>query len=643
MLWGTSYYPERTPEEDWGRDLDHMQAAGIRVLRLLDFAWSALEPREGEFTFGWLKRFLAMAHERGMQTIICTPTATPPAWLARQYPEIMLVNRGLEKRAWGNRREADIDSPIYRDFCAVLARKMGEALAGDPTVLGWQLDNELVGSELLLPECHTQASMWRFRKWLKQRHGDLDTVNQRWGMMFWNQQFADWGELETPHHARPCRGHWIDYQRYFSESQRDFLQVQVDALRAVIPADQWISHNCTAVWDRGLDHATYAEALDVVGWDAYSGAAAGRTGLYKPTFTALGCDWFRTQKGKPFWIFETEPFRNGSKDAHFAEMAARGAAGIVFWHWRSDRAHVEQGSNTMTDMAGRPFAEKVERLKRLAAELEEAGVPIDDPEAPLPGNETAIIHSLDSVRNDMTPNPYHKQITDTFLPCLGTAAHLLRRHGHRVDVRRPEDDFGNYRRLVVPSMHIMPRSVGEALTAWVRAGGELLCFGPMAFKDAWGAIYPEIGEPVRDLLGFTLRMQQGGKSESALSWQSGASTPAGLFMHPPESLASGDTEVLATFQDGPLAGRPAAWMRSVGKGRVAYSCACSQPAITELLKAVAAVWNWPFVDNPHDDVGILPDVDGTGGLLFNHGDTDADLAGVTVPANSWARTENLNS
>ena len=54
MLFGADYYPEHWPEERWKTDARLMKEAGFNLVRLAEFAWVKMEPREGEFDFDWL-------------------------------------------------------------------------------------------------------------------------------------------------------------------------------------------------------------------------------------------------------------------------------------------------------------------------------------------------------------------------------------------------------------------------------------------------------------------------------------------------------------------------------------------------------------------------------------------------------------
>jgi beta-galactosidase len=46
---GSTWYPEQWPEPAWERDLTLMHDAGFNVVRVGEFAWSTLEPKEGQY------------------------------------------------------------------------------------------------------------------------------------------------------------------------------------------------------------------------------------------------------------------------------------------------------------------------------------------------------------------------------------------------------------------------------------------------------------------------------------------------------------------------------------------------------------------------------------------------------------------
>src|SRR5438552_10114472 len=63
LLLGAAWYPEQWPQAQWDGDLSRMEAAHITVVRIAEFAWSTMEPSEGQFSFEWLDRAIALAEK----------------------------------------------------------------------------------------------------------------------------------------------------------------------------------------------------------------------------------------------------------------------------------------------------------------------------------------------------------------------------------------------------------------------------------------------------------------------------------------------------------------------------------------------------------------------------------------------------
>ena len=59
-LLGTAWYPEQWPEARWDADLALMENAGIHFVRIGEFAWSTLEPAEGDYKFDWMEHAIAL-------------------------------------------------------------------------------------------------------------------------------------------------------------------------------------------------------------------------------------------------------------------------------------------------------------------------------------------------------------------------------------------------------------------------------------------------------------------------------------------------------------------------------------------------------------------------------------------------------
>jgi beta-galactosidase len=626
MRFGTAYYPELTPEAEWPRDLDLMRQHGIEAVRVFEFAWAALEPREGEMDWAWADRFLDLLEERHMGAVLCTPTATPPPWMTRQYPEMMVELRNGSSRDVGGRRDIAIDNPVYQQFCEDICVAMAVRWGERPCLLGWQLDNELCGAEFAPPESHTAHDQFEFRRWLKRQHGSINTLNERWGTRFWSQSYSDWGEVGTPRNCRCTHGHVLDYSRWYSHSIAAFVRRCRTAMRPYTSAP--IGHNHTAVLDRGIDHQLIAEDCDVTGWDAYPGAAGGACGEHKPAAAALAHDWFRCMLQRDFWVWETAPCDNRNSLAFLAQMHAAGASWCYFWHWRAHRANVEQGCSTLLDFDGQPLAERLALLDSIRSRPELQDAPVDRPAR----REVAVILPLDPIRSEMRdylrdePRPPARS-----LQAVIHAYHACWRAGLGVDVKRPGDDLTGYRMIVLAGARLLADDAAAPIVRAVQAGAALVTGGPAAHLNEYGVYQRRPGSPLEALTGYTaaLNQQRGGGP-----WQTEGAVE-GAIVGDAVRIPEAAGEVVARFSDGPFAGEPAAISREAG--RVQVAAGTGSDLWYGLVRRAAAAVGIATIENPYADVGSMPALDGETRWFFNHGNEDRVVAGVTIPANDFRR------
>lgn len=102
ILHGGDYNPDQwihTPEI-WDEDMRLMKIAGCNAMSVGIFSWMSLEPREGEFDFGWLDTIMDKLADNGVFAILATPSGSKPAWLSEAYPETCRVNTGTARAAW---------------------------------------------------------------------------------------------------------------------------------------------------------------------------------------------------------------------------------------------------------------------------------------------------------------------------------------------------------------------------------------------------------------------------------------------------------------------------------------------------------------------------------------------------------------
>ena len=124
FYFGVDYYPEHWPEERWSLDAQLMSEAGFNVVRLAEFAWSKMEPQEGQFDFDWLDRAISVLQSKGLRVVLGTPTASAPPWLMGRAPELFRVREDGLRVTFGNRRAYCPNHPLYHEFTRRIVTRM---------------------------------------------------------------------------------------------------------------------------------------------------------------------------------------------------------------------------------------------------------------------------------------------------------------------------------------------------------------------------------------------------------------------------------------------------------------------------------------------------------------------------------------
>ena len=71
LLYGGDYNPEQWSEDVWREDARLMREAGVNLVSVGIFSWAKLEPRAGQYDFGWLERVIELLWAHGVS--VCTP------------------------------------------------------------------------------------------------------------------------------------------------------------------------------------------------------------------------------------------------------------------------------------------------------------------------------------------------------------------------------------------------------------------------------------------------------------------------------------------------------------------------------------------------------------------------------------------
>ena len=270
LSFGVDWYPEQWDEGMWESDADRMKAYGIDVVRMMEFAWSVIEPEKGRFDFSLFDKALGLLAERGIAVILGTPTASFPAWLLDEG-EVLQVTKDGHTRDFGTRRMGCFNSGSYKET----SRRVVEACAAhygeDMRVIGWQIDNELghEGSD----RCFCDSCRAAWHAWLGRRYGDPAAMNAEWGNVFWGTSCSRFDQVPVPRDQVSSRfnpGLLLDYDRFCSDSAVAYADAQVSVLRAKVRDGVFITTNLySPPLSNAIDFERLTRGMDFAGWDNY--------------------------------------------------------------------------------------------------------------------------------------------------------------------------------------------------------------------------------------------------------------------------------------------------------------------------------------------------------------------------------------
>lgn len=558
MYFGCAWYPEHWEEKRWQRDLELMREAGMNVVRVGEFAWSTLEPREGQFELDWLDRAIDLAARCGIQTVIGTPTAAPPAWLTARYPQVLRVNPDGTTATHGGRCHFNPASPTYLRFCRRIVEQLARRFGGNPNVIGWQIDNEYNAFSFDPWTCA------QFQRFLKDRYGTLDELNRRWSTAYWSQTYTDWSQIPlAPSGHNPCL--LMEFRRFFSHVYRAYQHNQVEIIRRH-SRSQFVTHNFHGRFESG-DQRALSGDLDLASWDPYVGS-----GHLDPEYMGLMHDLVRGFRRRNFWVMETQPGTvnwagvNNSLDKGEIRCMAwhlvgHGADAVLYWQWRSAPGGQEQYHGTVVDPSGapRPLYEEIQRIGRELRDLSE----LLGATGPQP--RIAILFSF----WDRWAIEYQRHHRD-FDPFAHAGAYYraLRRLGHDVDVIDPAAPLDQYALVIAPHLHMLDDGLASHLTRYVERGGHLVLGARSGMKDMCNALLPSRQPgPLAGLLGAHVAEYYALERPVALAGRLGAGNSQ-IWAEWLEPDCDDVAVLLAWAGHTWLEGRPGMVSRAIGRGRI---------------------------------------------------------------------------
>lgn len=595
MFLGVDYYPEQWDPSMLEDDLNNICSLGCNVIRIAEFAWHLMEPKDGQFDFSFLDHVVKRAKAHGLKVVMGTPTATIPAWLAKKYPDILSEFENGTKRAFGGRHVYCFNSPEMYTYSQRIIWAMAEHYKHESAIVAWQIDNELghEGSDI----CYCPQCLVAFRAFLSEKfRGDIARLNDAYGTTFWSQQYNDFDEIPLPTqtittHNPALR---LDWERFRNQSIVRFAYFQATLLREIIPHAVVLHDFPGGGLGKHVDYASVSETLDVAAYNNYP-VWGGQKEPLPPHEIAFGLDYIRGLKGQNFWITEAiigaqghditgfTPRPNQAKMWAYQGMA-RGCTSLFFFRYRGATKGAEQfcyGVLDADNVKRRKFYEVqsfFEHIHRYAPQLE---TPIHSP--------VAIVYDYDSLA------AFRIQRQSLLLDCEGEMKKFHRAFYERnipVDVIPAQADITGYQVLILPQMIITNPAFQAKLKTFVEGGGTLVLTYRDFVKDLDNNLVLGKQLPV-DFDTFagvcvveTESLQEG--QEFPLVGQgefSGTHGQGGIFR---DMLVSQGAQVLLRYDDEFYREFAAVTCQQQGRGYVYYlGCGLDHPLLSQLMEHIA--------------------------------------------------------
>lgn len=629
-LTGVYYYPEHWKESQWERDLKQIRDLGFEFVHFAEFAWAQLEPEEGKYDFAWLDRAVALAAKYDLKVIMCTSTATPPVWLSRKYPEILVRNEQGIALDHGARQHASFASPLYRELAYKMIEKLAEHYGSDPRIIGWQLDNE----PAVQFDYNPKAELG-YRDFLRKKYNnDIQALNAAWGTSFWSEVYSSFDEITLPKPAQMFMNHHqiLDYRRFAAAQTNEFLDAQCLLIKKYTK-NQWVTTNYIPNYEEG--HIGGSPTFDFQCYTRYmvygDNEGIGRRGyrVGNPLRIALANDFFRPIQGT-YGVMELQPGQvnwgtinpqplPGAVRLWLWSVFAGGSDFICTYRYRQPLFGTEQyhygivGTDGVTvTPGGHEYAQFMREIKSLRGQVGEREAKPADYVA----RRTAILFNHE---NSWSIERQKQNVTWNTMGHIEKYYRTLKSFGAPVDFITEAKDFTDYRVMIVPAYQLADKELVDRWIAYVKQGGNLVVTCRTAQKDRYGRL-PEapFGSMIDPLTGNEMEfydlllpedkgvVEMDGKRYAWNTW--------GEILKPGKGV-----QVWATYDEEFYAGKPAITSRRLGRGTVTYVGVDSADGSLEreVLKKLYAELEIPVMDLPY---GVTMEYRNGMGIVLNYSD-----------------------
>jgi beta-galactosidase len=486
MYFGVDYYPEHWDIDMIDEDLTRMKEMGVNIVRIGEFAWHLMEPKEGEYDFSFFDMVIKKIKKNNIKIMFGTPTATFPAWLANKHPDILSEEIDGNKKVFGGRRQYCYTSKTYRDYSRKISKKLVSHYKDEEAIISWQVDNEFghEGSDM----CYCDNCHMDFQKFLKNKYKNIDELNERYGTIFWGQTYNDFNEIPIPKitittHNPSLR---LDWSRYRSFTLNRYAIEQFNIVKAHKGEHQKVTTNASGgFFNKYFDHDEQFKDLDFASYDNYP-VWGGLVEPMPPEEIAMTLDFIRGLKDDNFWIVEQLMGAQGHDVIGYlprpnqAKMwahqgIAHGCNNMIWFRWRGMTKGAEQfcfGIIDHDNKNGRKYKEVQEFIRYMKPHKEIINSKIK--------SDIAILYSYDNVwswriqKQSSTYN-FNDELVKLYRPFY--------RKNLNIDLIPSSRDISKYKVILIPNLMIVDDQLKNRLDKFLEDGGRIVFTYRAGIKD----------------------------------------------------------------------------------------------------------------------------------------------------------------
>ena len=595
LLHGGDYNPDQWLDRPdiLEEDIKMMKKAGVNTATVGVFSWSALEPQEGNFQFGWLHDIMDKLYENGIYTVLATPTGARPAWMDEKYPSVLRVEKDGRRNHHSGRHNHCMSSLEYRALVEKMDTKLAQEFGSHPGLILWHISNELGG------ECYCDSCKKRFQEYLREKyHNNIEELNKQWWTSFWSRRFDSFEQIEPPYDngEHSILGLNLDWKRFNSWNMKDYLAFERRILKKYTPQVP-ATANFMKLFEQ-LDYVDLAKEIDIISWDGYP---SWNNDYETPVDTAAELSFDHAvmrslKKDKPFMLMESTPSlvnwhsvnklkRPGILRASSIQTIGCGSDTVQYFQWRKGRGAAEQFHGAVVDHLGRDDTRVFKEVSEVGELLKKL--------APVTGSRVAskaavlfdwsnrwAIKDMQGMAHD-TKN-YEKEVRKFY------NIHLKK--GINADIVFPLEDLSSYSLVVLPMYYAVSKEAGAWLKEYVKNGGTVVATYLTAYVNentlAYLGGFPGAGlGEVFGLYAEELDTLYPTDSNAVLMKDGNKAIVKDYC----ELIKLTGAEVLGTYESDFYAGMPAVTVHSYGNGKAYYIGTRMEEE--DLIKFFTPIWS----------------------------------------------------